>query len=165
MSLYTATTSERERVRAEAQLARAAEQSRHEISKLALELLQQRHHAQHLVNVENKQQATALVEDKFSKAAVELAARHKQEVAESENAKFALFEEFDTRRVAWAGASAITATEPQLGDEVSKHAALIETMMEDKLREDNEARQTLQSTMNYLDRTYLCVPTPTETKL
>ena len=97
MSLYTAATSERERVRADAQLARATEQSRHEITKLALELLQQRHGAQHVVNVENKQRATALVEGQFSAADAEIAARHGQEVTNLEAAKFALFEEFDTR--------------------------------------------------------------------
>jgi len=163
MSLHATTVYDRERVRTEAQLARAAEQSRHEITKLALELLQQRHHAQHVVNVENKQRAMALVEGKLSTAAVELAARHDREVTELEDAKFALFEEFDTRRVAWANAT--TADEPQLAaEEASKHAALIETMVADKLREDNEAQQSLQSTISNVPY-FGCVSAPTETKL
>ena len=164
MSLHTTTTSERERVRADAQLARAAEQSRHEISKLALELLQQRHHAQDVVNVENKQRAMTLVENKLSAAAAELAARHGKEVTDLEDAKFALFGEFDTRRVAWANAA--MADDPQLVDETSKHAAFIEIMTADKLREEDEARQTLQSTIDKLRRgLYACVSTPKETNV
>jgi len=160
MSLYTAATSERERVRADAQLARATEQSRHEITKLALELLQQRHGAQHVVNVENKQRATALVEGQFSAADAEIAARHGQEVTNLEAAKFALFEEFDTRRVAWAGTTRATA----LADEVAKHAALVEATMAGKLREDNEAQKLLQRTIHNIQVYNECVSTPTETK-
>jgi len=162
MSQYTATTSDRERVRGEALLARAAEQSRHEISKLALELLQQRRHAQHVVNVENKQRTMAIVEEKFSTAAAELAGRHGKEATDLEDAKFVLFAEFDTRRVAWA--SATTAHDPQLAEEASKHAALIETLMANKLREDNEAQQTLQTSIPSLRQDYGCVLSPTETK-
>jgi len=161
MSLYTATTSERERVRADAQLARAAEQSRHEIGKLVLELLQQRHHAQHVVNVEDKQRAMALVEGKLSAAAAELAARHNQEVTESEDAKFALFEEFDTRRYECAVTTGATAL---LADEAAKHAALVEATMTDKLHEDNQANQVLQSSLYNLGQTQGCVPSKSETK-
>jgi len=154
MSLHATTVYDRERVRTEAQLARATEQSRHEITKLALELLQQRHHAQHVVNAENKQQRMALVEEGFSTAAVELAARHDREVTGLEDAKFALFEEFDTRRV-WANAT--TAGERQLADEAAKHAALIETIIADKLREDNEAQQMLNNAIYNLEQAYPCV--------
>jgi len=161
MSLHVATVYDRERVRTEARLARAAEQSKHEISKLALELLQQRHHAQHVANVENKQRAMALVEDKLSIASAELAAWHDQEVTDLEDAKFALFEEFDKRRVAWAGTIGATAL---LADETAKHAALIESTIADKLREDNEAQETLQNTISNATRKFGCVSAPTETK-
>ena len=160
MSLHTATTSDRERVHAEALLVHAAEKSRHEISKLALELLQQRHRAQHVVNVENKQRAMAVVEEKLSTAAVELADRHGKEVTDLEDAKFALFEEFDARRVAWAGTTGAAAL--LAAEEASKHAALIETIMADKLREDNEAQQSLQSTIH--DISSKCVSSPKNTK-
>jgi len=159
MSLHTATTSDREPVRAEALLVRAAEKSRHEISKLALELLQQRHRAQHVVNIENKQQAMAFVEEKLSTAAVELAARHGKEVTDLEDAKFALFEEFDARRVAWASATGAAAL---LAEVASKHAALIETTMAEKLREDDEALRTLQSIIH--DISSKCVSSPKKTK-
>ena len=163
MSLHTTTTSQRGHVRADAQLAHAAEQSRHEISKLALGLLQQRHHAQDVVNVENKQRAMTLVENKLSAAAAELAARHGKEVTDLEDAKFALFEEFDTRRVAWASATGAVA---QLAEDASKHAALIEVMTAGKLREEDEARQTLESTIDKLRRgLYACVSTPKETNV
>jgi len=131
MSLHTATVYDRERVRTEVQLARAAEQSRHEITKLALELLQQRHRAQEVANIENKQQAMVLVEEKLTTIAAELAVKHGKEVTESEDTKFALFEEFDARRVAWASAVGAMA---QLAEEASKHAVLVEAMMADKLR-------------------------------
>jgi len=162
MSLHATTVYDRESVRTKAQLARAAEQPRHEISKLALELLQQRHRAQHVVNVENKQRAIVLVEGKLSTAAAELAARHGQEVTGLEDDKFALFEEFDVRRVAWANAT--TADEPQLAEEASKHTALIEDVVSSKLREDEQAKKSLQSTIWNLEVGYGCVSTPTETK-
>jgi len=143
MSLHIATTSDREHVCTEAQRARAAEQSRHDISKLALELLQQRHNAQHLTNVETRQQGMAYADTELERAAAELIAKHDREDAKSEDAKFALFEEFDTKRQAWAAAASKTTTE-LLAEEGLKHTALVEALMVEKLSDNRDARKALQ---------------------
>jgi len=155
MSLHTATTSDRERVRAHAQIARAAEQSRHEISKLALELLQQRHRAQHVANAETREQELAYADSEFEKAATKLALKHNKEAITSEDAKFALFDEFDAKRQAWAAAASKTEVP---SEECSKHEALVHSLAEKKLSDDKDALAALQSAIREVTRSSVTYP-------
>jgi len=123
MPPHAATTFDREHVQIEAHIARTAESSRHEISVLALELLQQRLRAQHLRNIETHAEVMEYLEKKQLADATTLASEHDKEATELEDVRFALFEEFDVKRQAWA-----TAMKQLLDDEKLKQAEVIESL-------------------------------------
>ena len=137
----------RRRIHAEAQLARDAERSRQEISKLALKLLQRRHCERHLANVDVRQRATAQVDSELSSDAAELVSKHAWEITESEDARFVLFEEFDAKREVWAAA---VTTERLLVEEGCVHADLVESLKIQKQYEDEAAGEKLESTVKML---------------
>jgi len=146
----------RRRIHAEAQLARDAERSRYEISKLAMRLLKQHHREQHLANVDVRQRATAQVDSELSSDAAELISKHTWETTESEEARFVLFEEFDAKREVWAAA---VTTERLLVEEGCVHADLVESLKVQKQYEDEAAEEMLESTVKMLrqDGIFACV--------
>jgi len=132
MSRHTATTRlNREHIHAEAYRARAAHDSRYDISVLALELLRDRHRTRHFTSDKAKQKAMLSIDERHSENAARLAFKHEKEATELEDARFALFEEFDTKREAWA-----TTTKRLLQEQDSKYAEAFETLMAQNVEED-----------------------------
>ena len=150
MSLRSATVFDRERIRAEAQQARDGVNTKRNIDKLAYQFLEQHHREQRLANLENKQLVIAALEAKHSTETAELNSKHAQEISEIETTKFALFEEYDTRRAAWV--EAVQADEKLLVDEGLKHATTVGSLVAQKLREDSEELQQLQLFIQKLGR-------------
>ena len=125
MSQDATTTFDREHIRAKAHLARVAVGSRQDISQVALGLLQQRQREQHLANVQIKQRAAAAIEQKYAADTTTLNSKYNKETAEWEDARFALYENFDKKRDAWAAA-----VNRLLKEESAKHAQLIQAWPE-----------------------------------
>ena len=147
---YAAPLESRESVRATAQSSRAMEQSRRDVSIRAFKLLHQSYRSRQLANLATKDQAIASVDTKFANDVADLASKHGKDTEKFEATKFALYQEFDARREAWANASNVE-IEQLLADESLEHAELIESLENERLNEEEEAQEQLLLTVQELE--------------
>jgi len=91
-------THKQDRNHLKAQLQRASETSRHEISKLAHELLQKRLDERHAANEQSSLMERARVRDEHAVNTIKLATAHEMENKGFEDTRFAMIAEFDIQR-------------------------------------------------------------------
>jgi len=141
----------REYVRSKAQCSHAAERSRQNVGKRALDSLHEGHRLQRSANLRTKERAMASAKLKLESDASDLASKHVKEAAESQTAKVALIQEFDVKREAWAVASKADVKKLLIAEGL-QHASLIESLKEKKLRDDEEAQRVLHEIVQGLER-------------
>ena len=139
ISMSSTITHKQDHDHLKAQLQRASETSRHEISKLAHELLQKRLDERHAANEQSSLKERARVRDEHVVDTTNLATAHEMENKEFEDTRFAMIAEFDLQR---DKLHPPPARKPEA--EGLRHDILLETLKAELLLNNQKAEQLFQ---------------------
>jgi len=143
--MASSTTHEHNQIRLETQRQRASEISRHQISKLAHELLKKRLDERLATCVRTNLDERARTLEKHAFDAAKLVTEHERENQEFEDARPAMIAEFDAQR------DKLRPPPAKMLEEVFRHEILLETLKVKLVLDDQTAKELLQQAVRSCD--------------